>query len=391
MNADLRKQIFSSLKRVVIKIGSGVISDHESGRPPLERGLSYKRIQGYARRIRKLHDAGLEILIVSSGAIMAGRERLNLRRVSLDIPEKQACAAIGQSFLMRTYEQYFEKQGLKVAQILLGHDDLEHRKRFLNARHTLEALLAHRVIPIINENDTVTVDEIKIGDNDTLSATVACLAEAQLLIILSDVDGLYTTDPRKPVRRGHSPPELISVVEAITPDIEKRAGKSKNPLASGGMFTKVQAAKKTMSFGIPALVVNGLDYRVLDRVFKGDNLGTLFWAGPQKINRRKHWIAHTLKPSGSLVVDAGARRALVERGKSLLPAGVLGVEGRFDFGSSVRILDEERRPFAVGLVNYSAEDLDRIKGLTSVKIRQLLGTRFYEEAIHRDDLVVTVS
>ena len=189
MSAEIRKDIFKKLKRVVIKVGSGVISDHESGKAALERGLSQKRIRSYAKRIKALVDSGYEVVLVTSGAVMAGRARLNLTRRQLDIPEKQACAAIGQSFLMRSYEQYFEKQGLKVAQILLSHDDLENRRRYLNIRHTLEALLAHGVIPIVNENDSVTVDEIKIGDNDTLSANVACMAEAHLLILLSDVDG----------------------------------------------------------------------------------------------------------------------------------------------------------------------------------------------------------
>ena len=197
MSKELRKDILKSAKRVVIKVGSGVISDHESGKAPLERGLCQKRIRSYAKRIKAIADAGYEVILVSSGAIMAGRERLNLKRPNLDIPEKQACAAIGQSFLMRSYEQYFEKQGLKVAQILLGHDDLENRKRYLNVRHTLEALLEHGVIPIVNENDSVTVDEIKIGDNDTLSANVACMAEAHLLILLSDVDGFVHVRPAR--------------------------------------------------------------------------------------------------------------------------------------------------------------------------------------------------
>ncbi len=386
MTREMRKDILESAKRIVIKVGSGVISDRESGKVPLERGLSLKRIRSYARRIKAIVDAGYEVILVSSGAVMAGRERLNLKRPNLDIPEKQACAAIGQSSLMRAYEQYFEKQGLKVAQILLGHDDLENRKRYLNARHTLESLLEHGVIPIVNENDSVTVDEIKIGDNDTLSANVACMAEAQLLILLSDVDGLYTSDPAK-ASKG-SPPELISHVDRITPEIEKLAGKSKNPLAVGGMYTKVLAAKKTMSFGIPTLIINGLKGENLKKVFNGAAAGTLFWSGKTKIKDRKHWIAHTLKPVGTLTVDAGARRALVERGKSLLAAGVTKVDGRFEFGGAVRILDEKGREIARGLVNYNSRDLEQIKGLKTAAVRNLVGSNFYEEVIHRDDLVL---
>ena len=389
MSRELRKNILKKAKRVVIKVGSGVISDHESGKSPLERGLSQKRIRSYAKRIKAIADAGYQVILVSSGAIMAGRERLNLKRPNLDIPQKQACAAIGQSFLMRSYEQYFEKQGLKVAQILLGHDDLENRKRYLNIRHTLEALLAHGVIPIVNENDSVTVDEIKIGDNDTLSANVACMAEAHLLILLSDVDGLFTSDPaRANSRSGDSPAKLIAYVDRVTPEIEKLAGKSKNPLAVGGMHTKVLAAKKTMSFGIPTLIINGLKGENLKKVFAGSQVGTLFWSGAAKIKDRKHWIAHTLKPAGSVTVDAGARKALVERGKSLLAAGVVKVDGRFEFGGAVLILDEKGREIARGLVNYNSRDLDQIKGMKSAAVRSLVGQNFYDEVIHRDDLVL---
>jgi len=388
MSRELRKKILKSAKRVVIKLGSGVISDHESGKAPLECGLSQKRIRSYARRIKAIADAGYEVILVSSGAIMAGRERLNLKRPHLDIPEKQACAAIGQSFLMRSYEQYFEKQGLKVAQILLGHDDLENRKRYLNIRHTLEALLAHGVIPIVNENDSVTVDEIKIGDNDTLSANVACMAEAHLLILLSDVDGLFTSDPSRANNKSRTTPELIPHVDRITSKIEKLAGKSKNPLAVGGMYTKVLAAKKTMSYGIPTLIINGLKGENLKKVFAGSQVGTLFWSGEAKIKDRKHWIAHTLKPAGSVKIDAGARKALVERGKSLLAAGVVTVDGKFEFGAAVRILDEKGNEIARGLVNYNSRDLDQIKGMKTAAVRSLVGPNFYEEVIHRDDLVL---
>ena len=388
MSKELRKDILKKAKRIVIKVGSGVISDHESGKGPLERGLSQKRIRSYAKRIKAIADAGYEVILVSSGAIMAGRERLNLNRSHLDIPEKQACAAIGQSFLMRSYEQYFEKQGLKVAQILLGHDDLENRKRYLNIRHTLEALLEHGVIPIVNENDSVTVDEIKIGDNDTLSANVACMAEAHLLILLSDVDGLYTADPGQAYHKPGKMPELIAHVDRVTPEIEKLAGKSKNPLAVGGMYTKVLAAKKTMSFGIPTLIINGLKGDNLKKVFAGAPVGTLFWSGEAKIKDRKHWIAHTLKPAGSITVDAGARQALVERGKSLLAAGIVQVDGKFEFGAAVRILDEKGNEIARGLVNYHSRDLDLIKGMKTAAVRGLVGSNFYEEVIHRDDLVL---
>jgi glutamate 5-kinase len=214
---NTRQEILKRLKRVVIKVGSGVISS-DSDASALDRGLNKERIRGLATRIKKIIAQGYEVILVSSGAIMAGRQRLNLDKVNLSIPDKQACAAIGQSFLMHTYEKSFERQGLKVAQILLGNDDLENRKRYLNAKHTIDALLQHDVIPIINENDSVTVDEIKIGDNDTLSATVACLSDAQLLIILSDVEGLYSSDPAGRSNNSNSSPDLIPLVEKISPE-----------------------------------------------------------------------------------------------------------------------------------------------------------------------------
>jgi glutamate 5-kinase len=392
MDLNDRNELIQKAKRVVIKIGSSVLAYRAPGdgeAASLVRGLCPQMVGHCARKLRKVVDAGREVVLVSSGAIMAGRKLLCLSRPNLSIPEKQACAAIGQSRLMHLYENKFARQGIQVAQILLSNDDLEHRKRYLNAKNTIDALLARKVVPIINENDTVTVDEIKIGDNDTLSATVACLVNADLLIILSDVAGLYTSDPSKKVAKDGLPPELIPHVAHVTTEMEQSAGRSRNGLTVGGMYTKLVAAKKTMSFGIPTLVVNGLDKNVLDKIFSGKkSVGTLFWSEQSKIRDRKHWIAHTLKPAGAIVIDDGAKRAVVERGKSLLPAGVVAVEGAFDFGNAVRILGADRREFARGLVNYAARDLDRVKGMKTAEIRQLVGDNFYEEVIHRDDLVL---
>ncbi len=382
----IRQDILKNIKRVVIKIGSSVISNKDKGRSSLECGLSKDWVRHYARQIKLIKDKGYDVVLVSSGAIMAGRERLGLSRADLSIPEKQACAAIGQSFLMHTYEKAFEKKEIKVAQILLSHDDLGNRRRYLNAKHTIEALLERGVIPIINENDSVTIEEIKIGDNDTLSATVACLVDAQLLVILSDVAGLYNRDPSIKIKGEKA--ELISHVARVNDEIERTAGKSNNRLTVGGMYTKVLAAKKTMSFGIPTLVVNGLDKKVLENIFLGQDVGTLFWSGKGKIRDRKHWIAHTLKPAGTLTVDAGARKALVERGKSLLPAGLIKIKGTFDFGKAVSICDESGKEIGRGLVNYSSRDLQQIKGLKTSAIKKSIGDSFYEEVIHRDDLVV---
>ena len=387
-NMTVREDILKGIKRVVIKIGSSVISNRDKGRSTLECGLSRDWVRHYARKIKGIRDKGYDVVLVSSGAIMAGRERLEFGRASLTVPEKQACAAIGQSFLMHTYEKAFEKKGLMVAQILLSHDDLGNRRRYLNAKHTIEELLEKGVIPIINENDSVTVEEIKIGDNDSLSATVACLVDAQLLIILSDVEGLYDRDPSLKNKSGTEKAQLISHVSKVNEDIERIAGKSKNRLTVGGMVTKVLAAKKTMSFGIPALVVNGLDEKVIESIFSGKEVGTLFWSGKGKIRDRKHWIAHTLKPSGTLTIDEGARKALVERGRSLLPAGLITVKGHFEFGNALTLLDESGKEIGRGLVNYNSRDLERIKGMKTSAVRSMMEDSFYEEVIHRDDLVV---
>jgi len=388
MHNDVRKEILKGLKRMVIKIGSSIIANRETGQASLVNGLNANNVRHVAETIRQVVDRDCEVVLVSSGAIMAGRERLDLLRADLSIPEKQACAAIGQSYLMHTYEKKFEKEGIKVAQILLGHDDLRNRKRFLNAKHTLETLLEHKVLPIINENDSVTIDEIKIGDNDTLSATVACLLNAQLLIILSDVDGLFSRDPSSKMREGDAPMKIIEHVDCITQKIEKLAGGSKSKVTVGGMYTKILAAKQTMSFGIPTLIVNGFDKSIAEKIYKGKSVGTLFWAGREKIKKRKHWIAHTLKPSGKITIDSGAEKAILSRGKSLLPAGVIKVEGKFEFGNAVRILGEDGKEIARGLVNYNFRDLDSIMGMRTNAVKKIFKDNFYNEVIHRDDLTL---
>jgi len=388
MHKDVRKEILKGLKRIVIKVGSSIITKREKRNNEWANELNANNVRLLARTIRQIVDQNCEVVLVSSGAIMAGRERLDLHRTDLSIPEKQACAAIGQSYLMHTYEKKFEKEGIKVAQILLGHDDLRNRKRFLNAKHTLEALLEHKVIPIINENDSVTIDEIRIGDNDTLSATVACLLNAQLLIILSDVDGLFSRDPSSKMREGDAPMKIIEHVDCITQKIEKLAGGSKSKVTVGGMHTKILAAKQTMSFGIPTLIVNGFDKSIAEKIYKGKSVGTLFWAGREKIKKRKHWIAHTLKPSGKITIDSGAEKAILSRGKSLLPAGVIKVEGKFEFGNAVRILGEDGKEIARGLVNYNFRDLDSIMGMRTSAVKKIFEDNFYNEVIHRDDLTL---
>ena len=387
-NITIRRHILKGVKRVVIKIGSSVISKRKGKMTGLARGLCEKTIQRLALEINRLLEKKFQVTLVSSGAIMAGRNRLNLERQNLTIPEKQACAAIGQSFLIHSYEKAFDKHGIQIAQILLDHHDLVSRKRYLNAKNTLDTLMSYNVVPIVNENDTVSVDEIKIGDNDTLSADVACLVDAQLLIILSDVEGLFTGDPAKPNRSGQKY-KLIPLVKQITPELERIAGKSNNLLTIGGMGTKVLAVKKTMSFGIPTILTSGINISQFAKVFEGKSVGTLFWSGKTKIKNRKYWIANTLKPIGGIVIDSGAQKALIDHGKSLLPAGVIRVEGDFQFGNSVRIFDEAMNELARGLVNYNSIELNRIKGMKTAVVRKIMGEGFYDEVIHRNDLVVT--
>ncbi len=369
-----RKALASAARRVVIKVGSSLITDGAS--------LREEKIDSLAGVVARQHKSGREMLITSSGAIAAGMARLGLARRPQSIPEKQAAAAIGQSYLMWAYEKAFSQRGCQVAQILLTQDEFSFRKRYLNARNTLFALLQHRVIPVANENDSVAVEEIKVGDNDNLSATVACLAEADLLVILSDVAGLFTADPR--CEEGAC---LIPTVEAVTADLIASAGRAGTVVGTGGMATKLQAARKVTDFGIPMVIADGRREGVVDSILAGEETGTLFLPQRQKMAGRKHWILHSITPQGRILVDAGAARALQKGGKSLLPAGITAVQGEFGAGDAVRIIDPDEREVARGLVNYGAADVTRIKGLRTDQARLVLGYT-YEEVIHRDDLVL---
>jgi glutamate 5-kinase len=284
---------------------------------------------------------------------------------------------------MRHYEKYFSRHKHKVAQVLLTHDDLSHRQRFLNARTTLFTLLQLGVIPVINENDSVVVDEITFGDNDHLSALVTNLVEADLLLILTDTDGLHNRDPRR-----SRAAELIPLVESIDERVEKLAAGATSKTGTGGMITKVEAARCAGAFGTPTIIANGKRDKTLRDVFAGREVGTLFLPPQDKLTSRKHWIAYNLRTKGCLVVDSGARRAVVRRGKSLLPSGLLEVRGEFERGELVRCLDPEENEFAKGLVNYSSSELAQIKGLNTREIAKRLGYHYYDEVIHRDDLVL---
>jgi glutamate 5-kinase len=361
---------------VVIKIGSSLVASRETG-------LSAERIERLAGEIADVRAQGREVLVVSSGAVVSGIKKLDLREYPKSLPVKQAAAAVGQSHLMWAYEKAFERLSLRVAQVLLTHEDLADRRRFLNARHTLTTLIKFNVIPIINENDTVAVEEIRVGDNDTLAAQVAHLVDADLLVILSDVDGLFTADPRKDATA-----TLLPLIEHITEDIERRAGLSSTFEGTGGMATKVRAAKKVGEYGVPTLILNGTTPRLLPDVLCGKPGGSLFLARERRMTSRKHWIAFTLRPRGHVQLDEGAVEALVRKGKSLLASGILDVTGHFEAGDPVTCTTPDGKEFAKGLVNFSSIVLTLIKGLKTADIQKIPGLQDYEEVIHRDNLAL---
>jgi glutamate 5-kinase len=372
----MRDEVLKQAKRIVVKIGSSLVSSREAGLEP-------ERIDRLADDIALLRSGGREVLIVSSGAIVSGIKKLALKEYPKSLPVKQAAAAVGQSRLMWAYEKSFERLGLKVAQVLLTHQDLADRRRFLNARHTLAALIDFHVIPVINENDTVAVDEIRVGDNDTLAAEVAHLVDADLLVILSDIDGLFTEDPRK-----NPSAQLIPLITDINDDIERRAGVSSTFGGTGGMATKVRAAKKVGEYGVPTLIVNGQTAGLLPRILSGNPGGSLFLAKGRRLTSRKHWIGFTLRARGTVTVDQGAVDALTKRGKSLLASGIVKVTGSFEAGDPISCVDPDGKEFAKGLVNCSSDMLTKIKGLKTAEIQQRLGPQEYEEVIHRDNLVI---
>jgi len=372
----MRRELLKSIKRVVIKIGSRVLTDDDGG-------LDYGVIGRICEDISLLRERGKQVVVVSSGAIAAGRSELGLTEKPKTIPQKQAAAAIGQTRLMRAYEEALAPHGLKAAQLLLTSEDLGSRQRFLNARATIDTLLGYGIIPVINENDTVVVDEIKFGDNDNLSALVTNVAESDLLVILTDVEGLYSSDP------GQNPDaRLIPLVQGITRELERAAGGAASSVGTGGMATKVAAAKKAGKNGVPTILVAGKRAGILSAAMRGEEVGTLFLPQGAGLNGRKHWIAYTLKPAGRVTVDDGARNVLQKKGKSLLPSGVVGVDGRFERGACVRICGLDGSEFARGLSDYSSSEITRLAGHNSSEIEELLGYRYADVIIHRDNLVV---
>jgi len=371
-----RKDILQPVKRVLVKIGSGVLTKKE--------GLNLDVVRALSEDIcRLMEKRGLEIILVSSGAIASGIKKMGFSQRPQSISQQQAIAAIGQSSLMLAYEDAFRRYGRKVAQILVTRDDLTNRKRYLNTRNTIFTLLNWKLIPIINENDTVVVDEIKFGDNDNLSAMMANLAGADLVVNLTDIDGLFDADPK-----GNKDAHLIPLVEKVTSKIEKNARPIPGPLGRGGMESKVKAAKDSATCGIPTIIANGLKRNIMSTIFDGKEEGTLFLPRPIPMRSRKHWIAFTKSPKGRIMVDRGAEEALVKKGKSLLPSGIVAVYGRFNIGNSVTIMNREESTLAVGLVNYPSTDVEKILGLKSSEIEKTLGYKHDDEVVHKDNLVL---
>lgn len=371
-----RNSGFDSSRRIVVKVGSNVLTE--------DHGLNLKAIGSISRQICRLIRNGVEVILVSSGAMASGLRKVGLQRRPDQIPKRQAVAAVGQAGLILEYEKSFAKYNRQVAQILLTSDDLAHRKRYLNARNTLNTLLDWQVVPIINENDTVKVEEIKFGDNDTLAAMITLLMDADILINLTDIDGLYDKDPRT-----FEDAELIPVVTTIQKRIEQYASDIPGALGTGGMLSKIRAARKLTSAGVPMVIANGARKDILLRLFAGKKLGTYFVPKKQKLAKRKCWIAFSLKPQGALTLDKGAVDAIMKRGKSLLPSGILRVEGDFRIGAAVTFKNQADRVLGTGLTNYSAEDIRKIKGLQTKMIINRLGYKPYDEVIHRDNLAVT--
>lgn len=370
-----RRPLFKNIKKVVVKLGTRVLTKSDNT-------LDNKVIEGIAFDIVTLLDRGIWVCIVSSGAIASGMGCLGLKNRPRSIPELQAAAAVGQNELMHNYKLLFRRHNVTIGQVLLTADDLEDRQRYVNIRNTLEALAHYRVVPIINENDSVGTDEIKVGDNDTLSAYIANLVSADLLVIMSDVDGFYSSDPRK-----SGDAKLLTTVKDIDEEMELSAGDAGTEVGVGGMRTKIEAARIVTTSGEMMLIANGKKHSLLD-IVEGKELGTLFLPRSDRMAGRKWWIAFTLKKQGAVIVDQGAAEAIFNDGKSLLPSGIVGTERNFEIGDMVAIETLAGKEFARGLTNYSSKEIEKIKGLQSKEIENVLGYRYYDEVIHRDDLVL---
>lgn len=360
---------------MVLKLGSSVVTT--------DQGLDRENIRSIVDDVCHYKKLGKEFILVSSGAIAAGVRRMELKEGARTIPQKQAAASIGQSRLMAAYEQAFGRHGIRVGQMLLTKDDLTDRRRYLNARNTLTTLLSWGAVPIINENDTVMVEEIKFGDNDNLSALVATLADADLLVTLSDIEGFMDCDPRD-----NPDACIIPLIEDITAEIRSMASDVSSGPGRGGMVSKLEAAAKVRIAGIPMVIAGGKIPGIVGRTMSADLCGTLVMPAKEPISARKHWIRYNLDPEGDITIDAGAARVIRSHGKSLLPIGVIRVRGDFDDGAAVTVQDDQGNKIAVGLINYSADEMRKIMGHQTSEIDWILGYRRNDEAIHADNLVL---
>lgn len=361
--------------RIVVKVGSSSLT-HPTGK------LNYDQLEKLVRQIADMQNQGKEVILVSSGAVGAGMGKLGLKNRPKSMPEKQAVAAIGQGLLMHMYEKFFAEYGVVVAQVLLTRDDISERKRFLNAKNTLHTLIQLGVIPIINENDTVANEELKFGDNDTLSALVASLVEADLLILLSDIDGVYTANPRT-----NKDAKLIDVIEDITPEIFEAAGGAGSGVGTGGMVTKLQAGKIAVCSGVAMVIADSFKQGVLKGIIAGESIGTLFYPGERKLENRKRWIAFGSQTFGELMIDEGALKAL-GKGKSLLPSGIIHVTGVFEEGNVIVIKNINDQEIGRGITNYSSKHIELILGKQCNQIEDILGVKDYDEVIHRNNMVL---
>jgi glutamate 5-kinase len=365
----------AGLKRIVVKIGTSVLVD-AAGK------ISTAKIRNISKQVRTVKDAGVEVIIVSSGAIACGMETLGLAKKPKEMAKRQALASIGQVMLMKMYMQTFEKDGLNVGQILLTHEDIKNRTSCLNLTNTLDMLISMDIVPVINENDALSFEEIRFGDNDNLSALIAQITSADLLLLLSDVEGLYERDPNR-----YPDARMIRVVKKVDEDIEKAAAGTQSEKSIGGMVSKLEAAGKAGHYGIATRVVFGDRENVIVKVVNGEDIGTLFLPG-RKLARRKWWTAFAYKVKGTVLIDEGAERAVVNNCKSLLPSGIIKAEGHFSSGECIEIKNAGGKVVARGITNYSSSDVEQIRGMKSIDIEKKLGYKYTEEVIHRDNMVV---
>lgn len=371
-----RQTLFDKAKRVVVKVGSAILTT--------EDGIDHEVVDNLAKEIAFLRDTGREVILISSGAVAAGKKKLHFKdELEVSIKQKQALAAIGQSQLMHDYDEAFARYGYNIAQVLLTRADLSHRTRYLNVRNTLLTLFKFGIVPIINENDTVSTEELKFSDNDNLGALVANLIEADMFICLTDVDALYDSNPST-----HSNAKAIYTVSEVDDTILSMAGHSKSLLGTGGMRSKISAAKMVAAGGGSSFIGPGKRKNILEHLFSGELIGTFFLPRQEKMQSRKRWIAYVLKPQGEIVLDKGACIAISKNGRSLLPSGILAVAGEFKKGDSVRCVDTNNVAIAVGLSNFNHETIAQIKGMRTEEMRQLLGYKENDEVIHRDNMVV---